>query len=318
MIDMQTWMTQLDAAMKKKQLNVIAQAAARMEAALAAEESRPGTLMPEYKRNQISKVREALGVLVRTASPADADDKLVFLALSNMKKLFYPLFASTVIYLIRHTEKAGGEEAKAGYVLKPVVGPQQAHAYAQMLIDEIRLCPHDVKVTIFHSEVSRTAKFAQLVAYELDKLAKNGGRTVKFDIKGQDMRIGMRYTNEQLDAMNKTATARGVKADGGWAQFSDYYANPGVYAQEAPGKLPIPGTIVAEIDDFVQNERKNHPSTPDTWNIVLGFSHSWILDCYRVRYAGGNAKAIISTAGYLKIDGWEINIDGRWYPYPFD
>lgn len=304
MMDMYFWTQQLRQTIGKEQWKQAVAIASRMRREMGGQ-----VFLPAEKQTALGETQKTLDQFMSDAGSSSVDAAVVNQRFGDFRESFYSVFGNTVVYLLRHPEKT----SQKGRVLAEV-GVKQAHAYAQQLIDEVLFCPKNVTVGLYTSEIERTKKYAQLVAYELKKLGELQGRQVRIDNGGFDYRLGFRFSKEEIDFLGKSAEQKGIKADGGFAQFSEWLSNADSYLGQFP-KLHHPAVIVRELQDFVDWHRRQFTTNANQWSVVLGFTHSWILDALRVHYAGKDVKEIVKSGGFVKIDGGKINVDGVWYNY---
>lgn len=313
MIDMYFYVQQLKNAIKKEDWKQVTSSTSLLVKELKNQETSPSVIFTSEKQRLVTNIRKVAESLLSAAS--STDKSRVREASLNLMNLFDALFSNTVVYLLRHPEKT----TQKGRVLTDV-GVKQVQEYASLLVNEILLCPKNVTVVMSTSEIPRTQKFAQLVAYRLKKLAEMQGRRVSIENKGFDYRLAFRFTPEEIGFLGKTAQEKGLIVDYGFVQFSDWLANADLYLGKFP-KLHHPAPIVRDLQDFVSWSRREWVSTghlwqlSPVWGVVLGFTHSWILDAFRVHYAGKDVKDIVRSGGFVKIDGNQIFIDGKWYQY---
>lgn len=315
MRDMQFLMAQLYACIKKGKLSQTAALAAQMAREIKSELDEPTTVLPLGKQAALKSLYTQVQFLSGVAAEKEA--QRVAYAYNVVQDTFNALFANTIVYLLRHPEKTSEKGRNI-----TAEGVRYSRYYALNLINEIKLCPKNVNVFMYVSEVTRTQSFANVVAYELKKLAELEGRTVGIAQNGFDKRLSFRFTKEELAFTESQAKARGVQGEsGGWEQFLDWVQNYKRDSREFPA-LHDPQQISAELLDFVASKRQEHSTTSQTLSIVLGFSHSWILDALRLQIAGSSVKSIITSAGqkgaqagFLKADGDQISVDNQWYPY---
>jgi len=313
MRDIKFMVEQLRKVAKKGDFAQAREYSARIAKELKSEADLPSVLLTPQKVQILPMLVQQLSAC--QAAAAEKDIARVIRALDRVDALFNNLFSNTVVYLIRHPEKT----AEPGRNITPA-GVKFARQYALNLINEIKLCPKNVNVMMYVSEISRTQAFANVVAYELKKLAELEGRTVGVLQKGFDKRLSFRFTKNDLDVMGEYAKEKNIKS-GSFEQFVDWYNNPQSYVKMSE-VARNPQGIAAELMDFVDVKRREHTASENTWSIVLGFSHSWILDSLRMAITGGKVKSLIesagekeSRAGFLKADGNQITVDNKWYSF---
>lgn len=306
MMNMQDWMENLGANVKTSNFSQATAICSRMLNEVRKEEEHPSIIFPKWKQTMLEYTRKDFSGLLNMLSLREKEQSQV--DFDSAKSDFNKLYANTVVYLLRHPEKS----KEKGRLLE-TVGVKQAYEYAKLLINEIMFCPKDVNVIMYHSEVDRTKKFAEIVAYELNKLAVMQKREASYKMGGLDQRLAFRFSDAEIEFLKKPAQAKGITPYG-WEHFQDWMANADNYASQFP-ELHHPQAIISELRDFVDKKSAGYPSSDQQWNIVLGFTHSWILDPLRVRHAGENVKGIIPSAGFVKIDGGEIFVDNAWYKW---
>jgi len=302
MRDMQQAFRELEAAVKKGRMNVAMEICLRLADDIKTELAKPTCVITPEKSRALQEVRKALvnlaGTLTKEGITPEKGKDLVL----DAQGRFWEIFSNTVVYLLRHPETAT-EEGRA----ITTEGVKQARNYALALINELLLCPKEINVCMYTSETSRTKSFAKIVAAELKKLADLQGRKINFNIAGEEklLSIYSRLTDEQLKFLDNR---KGLPA------LLNWFNNFNELKKQFPG-LTDPRAVVGDFHEFVEKKQKAHQSSEIAWNIVLGFSHGWVLDAFRVAYSGQNIRAMIPNVGFVKIDGDKVYIDTRWYPY---
>ena len=77
---------------------------------------------------------------------------------------------------------------------------------------------------------------------------------------------------------------------------------------------PNPADVVNGMNSFVA-EYYGQTLHQDAYTIVIGISHSWVIDAYllyKIPAIEAQVKKVIQTAGFFKVECGEMNYLGKW------
>lgn len=224
-------------------------------------------------------------------------------AFDEMIKEFQKAYNSTNIYLLRHPEKPKKGQISQWGAMQAIqklemsrAGVKQARIFAKYLCEEVILCPKPVRVTFYCSEVARTKLFAEIIKRELLRLSRIYNKQIITADIAENPALAFRFTKEAVMEMDTEYKKGEYEAFKAW--IGGKYRLP-----------PDPRQIAHELNNWVhQNQNRN---SKDEWNIVIGVSHSFIIDTL-LHYKIGHGE-IIKTADYVRFVGDKLCYDGRWH-----
>ncbi len=212
----------------------------------------------------------------------------------NITKEFEAIFDLTPVYLMRHPEKPKEKTRHLSFG-----GVRQAKGVAEYLAEECLLCSKPVHVYLFCSDERRTYLFANVIQRKLEQLTKFYDKKIKIEKIAPDPALYFRFTNE---AINETLEEY---------KQSDFLA----FTTWIKGKYklcPNPIKVIKELDAWVKTSKAK--SNNREWTIVVGISHSFIIDALLSSITKEH-KSIISTAGFAKFRGNQMFYDNKWYNF---
>jgi hypothetical protein len=217
---------------------------------------------------------------------------------SNFKNNINKYSSQGSLYLIRHPDKSPLPTPKW---LLAKSGVKQAKKFSEMIKEEILMSPKPVRLLIYTSEISRTQMFSKLIEHVNDP--KKIGK-INLDINSQRSHnlylgpVGEGFINiyKRLGPY-KTTLAWITKTEG----MKEVINN---------GEINAPEKVLAGIKRFVSWGRKEI-SAPNYYTIIVGISHSPILDIWLFSQHN-NVKKLISTAEYAKIEFNSVYYKKKW------
>jgi len=211
----------------------------------------------------------------------------------------YALFGS--VYLLRHPDKTKEKGRSLSFL-----GVKQAKHAAELIKNDILLSPKPVKIEIYTSEIKRTEIFAKIIGHiNKEKIDKDD---IEFFQK-EDERLFMGPISQGVYNLHEEAIKEyGNKAD--FICFKNWLNKTKGFDKEIQeGGISDPIKVRNNIIAFV-NFAIEEISNQNYYTIVIGISHSWILDTWLYHYTG--IQEIISTAEYAKVEFNELYYRGKW------
>ena len=258
----------------------------------------------EIHPTKLSHLKQADYYCKSLIDSLDKEDKETILKnISDLLTEFnnYAQFGS--VYLLRHADKT----KEVGRNLSSL-GVKQMKDVAEFIQEEILLSPKPVKIKIYTSEVKRTHIFSKVI-HHINKAKRLGEKEVIISDK-EDKRLYMGPISEGVWAILKESVDKYGKNDGVFNSFIDWLKKEKGYAEEIQkGGYLDPDKKRDEIADFVNYARKKTYDS-DYYTIVIGISHSWMLDTWFYKYMEINE--FISTAEYAKVELKGFYYKGKW------
>jgi broad specificity phosphatase PhoE len=258
----------------------------------------------EIHQNKLYYLKKAEDYCKNLIESLDKEDK--DLALKSFAYLFaefsnYAKYGS--VYLLRHADKS----KEVGRNLSSL-GVKQMRDVADFIQEEILLSPKPVKIKIYTSEVKRTHIFSKVI-HHINKAEKIGEKEIEISDE-KDKRLYMGNLSEGCYKLYGEAIKEYGKEKGAFNTFKDWVNKEKGYAEEiAKGGIFDPDKKREEIADFVGFARKKSYDS-NYYTIVIGISHSWMLDVWLYHYTG--IDDIISSAEYAKVELKDFYYKGKW------
>lgn len=266
-----------------------------------------------YKKSLLLKIVKELNHLVSSCkyyyNYFEFDQKILLQIISQINTLLdnYSKYGS--LYVFRHCETVKRTDAKGivydGIPTKAI--KDQAMKRAKQIIDEILISPQKVKIILYHTEKKRTKIFGEIIIREI-MLHHHCKDKIEIINKGYDHGIRFNYfTDEAVNEVMPT-----FKQKGSLYCFFNWYFSSNEF--KSFKFQPKPNAVISGIKDFVAT---NHKLTleKDYYTIVIGITHSWIIDAYLVYNIPGlenQIKHVIETASFFKVECGELNYLGKW------
>ncbi|MFC1728611.1 hypothetical protein ACFLZ7_04060 [Nanoarchaeota archaeon] len=268
-------------------------------------EKRKGELHP-IKLGHLKEIRTNLINFIDALMKKDKNEVLFV----KLRVAFENYASSGSVYLLRHPDKFKVE----GKALTPgkgralsSLGVKQAKEFAEMIKEEILVSPKPVKVIIRTSEVNRTHLFANIIK-QINKAHKLDNKKIEVS-QAEDKRIFIGPVSENAWQLVELAVKKHGRK-GELFGFKDWVRREGEFGEEIKKKgIVDPQKVRNDIHDFVKSSLIEIKD-PTHYTLVLGISHSWMLDTFLYKYFG--IEEIISTAEYAKAEYDSIYYKGRW------
>ncbi|MBU0457022.1 MAG: histidine phosphatase family protein [Nanoarchaeota archaeon] len=213
---------------------------------------------------------------------------------SIIKKEFEDIYTLTPVYLMRHPEKATEKTRQLSFH-----GVRQAKGVAEYLAEEALLCPKPVHIYLFCSDLRRTYLFAKVIQRKFNQLMHFYDKEVKIEAITEHPALYVRFTKE---ALNETIEEY---------KKSEFHA----FSSWMAGKYklsPDPKKVIEEVAAWVRDEKAK--SNAGEWTIVVGISHSFIIDALLFSVTREH-ESIIPTAGFAKFIGNKMFYENKWYNF---
>lgn len=238
--------------------------------------------------------------------------------IEEMKKVLqdiqkdFDLFSSMgVVYLFRHCNKIKRTNLRTGEQYDGIPTHDvkaQAMALGQEIHDYVLLSSKPVKIIIKHSEMERTRIFGEIVLRKALQVNHVSEGKVISSQPAYDSRIQFNFfTKEALAEMMDVYSKKGE----GYA-FFNWFNRTNEFATM---KLqPEPGHVLGQVKGFLDDMDRIANSDPNHLVIVLGFSHSFIIDTVIASLYPGILQHIpvIKTAGFVKKECGRYCYLGKW------
>lgn len=238
---------------------------------------------PYLHPEKISKLKQVYDKII---SMEDSCKKADLHEINNMNEqlrfLLGDCFEKGILYLIRHPEKT--KEAGRSLSLK---GVKESKVFAELVCDEILLCPKKVNVFIFTSEIKRTALLGQMIEREIYQILHKYSKVVSFRGIREDHLLYIKWTAESEKSITPAL------------KQGEFYA----FEEWRKGNVkdtPDFGEVASEIRSFI---RKNIDlPSKNEWNIIIGIGHSFNIDSYLYLATGGKIEKIIGTTEFARFE----------------
>jgi broad specificity phosphatase PhoE len=211
---------------------------------------------------------------------------------------------SGALYLLRHADKS----KEKGRNLSEL-GVKQMKEVAEKLSDEILMSPKPVRVMIYTSEIKRTDIFGRFVQRIND--ARKIGKEDVTVTQQEDPRLYANFgraTKEAGELIAKLDQELGV-----FRSFLEWVKGENGMYEEFIKKNqfidPAPETL-SRTSDFV-SKRYSELFSQNEYVIIIGLSHSWILDIFL--YEATKVNDMINVAEYAKIELNSLFYKNKWY-----
>lgn len=208
-------------------------------------------------------------------------------------------FSFTSVFLLRHPEKPSEQDPKNPHL--STAGVHQARAFADYLVEELLLCPRPINIFLYCSDLRRTFLYGMVVREQILRAQRQYGK--------QNITISQVTQHPALYARFSKAADEEIRPDHSkdpWQAFQKWLQGKYKLA-------PDPQPIAREVEAWVREQLK--VSSEKSWTIILGFSHSFILDTFLQYKIKAAHSAIIGLADYIRFTGAEMNYLGRWYEF---
>lgn len=244
---------------------------------------------------QLERAREVIAeAKIVTEFPAKLLPELALLR----KELEKPFQISSV-YLLRHPEKPSQQDE--GKRKLSFNGVHQARDFALYLAEEISLCPRPVQIRLYCSDLRRTFLFGMIIKQQLERLQRERHKEVTCSEVTQHPALYSRFSPAALEQ-----TGPDVREKGEFAAFSNWLKGKYSLAPDAQ-------QVSREIKSWAVEGTRTDSSK--AWNVIVGISHSWIIDTMLHGSVGRNHQDIIELADYVRFVGGEMDYQGKWYVY---
>ncbi|HLC78521.1 MAG TPA: histidine phosphatase family protein [Candidatus Nanoarchaeia archaeon] len=254
------------------------------------------------KLREVCKYLESVKAILSSKN-ADAR-KDASLLLQKIQRDLESMFSVTSVYMLRHPDKSedmvemypGGPSRKRNLSPK---GVRQAKAFAEYLAEEVLLCPKAVNVSIYCSDMRRAWLYGEIIRRKLVQTSAHYGKRITVSEVTRHPDLFFRMSKEAM------------------AEYGpDYKENEfQCFANWMKGKYkltPNPVKVSSELEAWA--DAASSISGTGSWNIVIGVSHSFIIDTL-LYYKTKNHNAIIGTADYIRFIQNKMGYKGTWYKY---
>ncbi len=211
-----------------------------------------------------------------------------------LKTEFEKIYILPSVYLIRHPEKTNEKTRNLS-----VKGVSQAKGVAEYLAEECMLCPKPVHIYLYCSDVRRTYLFANIIQRKFNQLTNFYKKKVNIEPIVEHPALFFRFTQEALNEKKEDY------------QKSEYLA----FTNWIKGKYkhhPNHNTVSEEVAAWVRDVKSK--SNAGEWTIVVGISHSFIIDALLLSITHDH-KEIISETRFAEFIGNKMFYDDKWYNF---
>jgi broad specificity phosphatase PhoE len=213
----------------------------------------------------------------------------------NFKAELNKPFELATVYLLRHPEKATEKSRSLSHQ-----GVKQAKNFAEYLAEEILCSPKPVNVVINCSDIRRTYLFAEIIRKKLKQSSDFYNKNVRFSIVSQHPALFFRFS----DAGKEQVYLDDYKKDENYA-FVNWLKGKYKYT-------PDPAKVEAELEAWIREGLSK--SSENVWNILVGVSHSFIVDTILVSKIRSHKK-VIGLADFIKFVGGEMCYKEKWHTF---
>ena len=211
------------------------------------------------------------------------------------EKLETPFKVSSV-YLLRHPEKPSKKDLSANPDRKlSLRGVRQAKKFAEYLAEEVLSCPRPVKISLFCSELRRTYLFAEIIRRKITQRKEfENKKNITIEAITQHPALAFRFTGPGMDQLREV-----YKSKGEMVAFEEWI----------DGKYDLVNykQVARELEAW--KTQATRESCTDAWHIVVGVSHSFIIDALLRVKIGAEHTNIIGLADFIRFvgDGMKYN-----------
>ena len=189
-----------------------------------------------------------------------------------VKKEFEEIYTLTPVYLMRHPEKTSEKTRNLSFQ-----GVRQAKGVAEYLAEECLLCPKSVHVYLFCSDVRRTYLFANIIQRKMKQLTDFYDKKIRIEPIVEHPASYFRYTKEALGEISDDYNKSEYLAFANWIKGKYKFS-------------PTPKKVTEEVAAWVRNGRSK--DSAGEWTIVIGISHSFIIDALLLSVTRDHKKII--------------------------
>ena len=267
-----------------------------------------------HKKTLLLEIIKEFGHLVSSCryyyNYSEYDKVAILKIIGKIQSLFnqYSLYGS--LYVFRHCIKEKRTDAKGiAYDGIPTHAiKNQAMKRAKEIIDEILISPKKIRIIFYHSEMKRTKIFAEIIRREIMNHLNHCKDKIEIVNNGYDPRIRYGYfDNNALKELKPFLDQKG-----------EFYTVLAWYFNMEEFKSykfqPKPEDVIDGINNFVR-ECQRLTIDGGHYTIVIGITHSWMIDAYLMYKIPGlqnHIKKLIETASFFKVECGEINYLGKW------
>jgi broad specificity phosphatase PhoE len=226
------------------------------------------------------------------------DDKVKLkLGLKTSQESLSKPFKLSSVYLLRHPEKPSKQDPTNKNISRR--GVKQARDFAQYLVEELLLCPRPVSVQLYCSDLRRTFLFGEIIRREIVR-AKEKYEKTNLKVSGITQHPALYFRFSAADLEQIGADYKKDEFD----CFKKWISGKYVGLQDAK-------KVAAEIKAWARQATK--VDSTDTWNVIVGVSHSFSIDTMLREAIGKDHDAIIGLADFVRFVGGEMVYNKKWY-----
>ncbi|MFC1723017.1 histidine phosphatase family protein [Nanoarchaeota archaeon] len=206
------------------------------------------------------------------------------------------------VYLLRHPDKT----KQPGRSLS-ALGVKQAKHVAEMIKEDILLSPKKVRVVIRTSEIKRTKIFAKIIKH-INK-AKKIEKDVVVSLEEDKRLYQGSFSQSVIDIYMRLCKEHGSQK-GDYLTFKAWVNKKEGFDEEIKTLgIEDHAEVRRKVGEFVKNARKK-VKDKEYYTIVVGISHSWILDVWFLKYMA--IQEIVGTAEYAKVELDKFFYKRKW------